>query len=61
MRKIALAVAALVFSFSAVAGHKPGPVDDPFLDNLVGKWKVSRKINGTTVVNTLEVKWVLQH
>lgn len=32
-----------------------------FLDHLVGKWQVSRKIRGTVVGNTLDATWVLQH
>jgi hypothetical protein len=32
-----------------------------FLDNLVGEWKISRKIRGTVVGNTLQAAWVLQH
>jgi hypothetical protein len=61
MKTLALALATFVLSLAAAAGPKPGPLDDPFLDNLVGKWKLTRKVHGTTVVNTLDVKWVLQH
>jgi hypothetical protein len=61
MKKLALALVALALSLAATAEHKPGPVNDPFLDNLLGHWKISRKIHGTVVANTLEAKWVLQH
>jgi hypothetical protein len=43
----------------AQPGH--GRLDDPLLQNLVGKWKVTRKIRETVVGNTLEADWVLQH
>ena len=58
--RIATALFALVVSFVAHAGPPP-PLDDPFLDNLVGKWRIERRIDGTFVVNSLEAKWVLQH
>src|SRR5262249_22588834 len=34
---------------------------DDLLDNLVGKWIVTRKIRGKEVQNTLEAEWVLNH
>lgn len=34
---------------------------ESFLDNLVGRWRISRKIRGTVVGNSLEATWVLQH
>ena len=43
--------------------HAQGPtgkLEDPFLENLLGKWEVTRKVRGTTVNNTLEADWVLQ-
>ena len=58
--RIATALAALVLALAAQA-RQPAPMEDPFLENLVGKWRIERKINGTFVVNTLEAKWVLQH
>jgi len=38
-----------------------GPLEDQFLQNLVGDWSIARKIRGTVVANTLEAEWVLQH
>lgn len=38
-----------------------GPLADPFLDNLVGSWSISRQIRGTVVENSLDVQWVLNH
>ena len=35
--------------------------DDSFLDRIAGRWEVTRKIRGTTVRNTLDAQWVLQH
>jgi len=43
------------------AQARPGRLDDPFLQNLVGSWDVSRRIRGTVVRNTLGAEWVLQH
>lgn len=43
------------------APPRRGPLQDPFLENLVGDWTISRKIRGTVVTNTLKADWVLQH
>ena len=59
MKQAILALAVLLASFAAHAVDPP--MDDPFLENLTGKWKIERKIRGTLVANTLEAKWVLQH
>ena len=58
--------AALAFSAVVAAAVAQGPgaaakVDDPFLDNLVGHWDITRKIRDRTEKNTLDVDWVLQH
>ena len=34
---------------------------DELLENLVGSWKLTRKIRGQTVENTVKVEWVLNH
>ena len=34
---------------------------DPFNQNLVGRWHITRKIRGTQVENTLQADWVLNH
>jgi len=34
---------------------------DELLDNLVGNWKLTRKIRGQTVENTVKAEWVLNH
>jgi hypothetical protein len=34
---------------------------DELLDNLVGDWKITRKIRGRIVSNTAKVDWVLNH
>jgi len=59
MRKLAFLLAGLLLSLTTHA--RDTALDDPFLDNLVGKWKIERKIRGTLVANTMEAKWVLQH
>ena len=55
-----LAFAGVIVS-SVVEAGPPAPLDDPFLDNLVGKWKIERRIHGTLVANSLDADWVLQH
>jgi hypothetical protein len=35
--------------------------DDKFIDNLVGDWKITRKIRGKVVENTATARWVLNH
>lgn len=34
---------------------------DKLLDNLVGNWKLTRKIGGQTVENSVKAEWVLNH
>jgi hypothetical protein len=34
---------------------------DPFIENLVGDWRIRRKIRGKEVENTATAKWVLNH
>jgi ketosteroid isomerase-like protein len=46
---------------AAVGKGAHGRLDDPFLDNLVGDWRITRRIRGTEAQNTLHVEWVLQH
>ncbi|MBX7105233.1 MAG: hypothetical protein K1X57_14215 [Gemmataceae bacterium] len=56
----------------ALASPRPLRADDPpdgpkrifrddFIENMVGDWKVSRKIRGTVVENKLKAEWVLNH
>lgn len=35
--------------------------NDELLENLVGEWKLTRKIRGQAVENTVTVDWVLNH
>lgn len=44
------------------AKAQPSPLQDPFLDNFVGDWKVERTIrNKRTVQTTVHCEWVLNH
>jgi hypothetical protein len=61
MTRIALALACLVLTAAANAQGPKGTVEDPFLDNLVGRWDIERKMRSTVVHNSLDVEWVLQH
>jgi len=37
------------------------PFRDEFIDNLVGKWKLTRKFKSRTVDNNVNAEWVLNH
>jgi hypothetical protein len=37
------------------------PLQDDCLDHLVGDWRITRSIRGTTAENTMEARWVLAH
>jgi len=44
------------------AGDGPNQTfQDELIDRLVGEWKLTRKIRGKELENTLEAKWVLHH
>ena len=53
----------LLFLVFLVARAQPPPsLQDPFLDNFVGDWKVERKMgNGRTVESTVRGEWALKH
>lgn len=64
--RTAFLVAALVVARPATADDAPaaaphGSLKDPFLENLVGDWKISRQIRGKVVENTMRGEWVLNH
>jgi len=51
----------LILALTARA-QSPPPLQDPFLDNFVGDWKVERKMgNGRTVESTVRGEWALKH
>ncbi len=62
---VLLLAASVLTNCSARAEEPPdGPkriFKDGFIENLVGNWKLTRKIRGTQVGNTVKVKWVLNH
>jgi len=37
------------------------PLQDEFLDRLVGNWRVTRSVRGSTVQNAMDARWVLGH
>jgi hypothetical protein len=52
----------VVFLFEIVQAQQPPALQDPFLDNFVGDWRVERKKgNGQTVQTSVHVEWVLRH
>ena len=67
-----LLCAIVLFLYSGPANVKPlnaqEPLDgsnrifhDEFLDNLVGDWKLTRKIRGQTAENSVKADWTLNH
>jgi hypothetical protein len=59
---IALFLASVVAVLHAgdVANNRV-PLRDEFLENLVGRWNLTRTIRGTTEENKVEADWVLEH
>ncbi len=69
-RLLLMGLLASVSLLAAPAARSPGqdPPDGPktifrddLLDNLVGEWNLSRKIQGHTGENAVKVEWVLNH
>jgi hypothetical protein len=71
MRNLFLCVVVVLTCLSLVVTTYPiaqEPLDgrdrvfrDELLDNLVGDWKLTRKIRGQSVENSARVEWVLNH
>ena len=68
MKTIALASLLGIFACYPVAAAVQEPLDGPnrifrddLLDNLVGKWRLTRIIRDKQVQNTVEAGWVLNH
>lgn len=58
--RFALLLALLLASVSAQA--QPVPLQDPFLDNFVGEWRVERNMGKRGVQQTsVHCEWVLNH
>jgi hypothetical protein len=58
-RSTSILIFILTVSF---ARAQPPPLQDTFLDNFVGDWKVERKIrNGSPVQTSVHCEWVLKH
>jgi hypothetical protein len=52
----------LFLSLELATAQPPPALQDPFLDNFVGDWRVERKKgNGQTVQTSVHVEWVLRH
>ena len=62
----------LLASFAVASHQRTVAADDPpdgpkrifkdaFIENLTGDWKLTRKIRGKEVANTVKAKWVLNH
>ena len=59
------AIMALLFSFMCAPAVAQSPRDqvfkDDLLDNLVGEWKLVRKMQGRVTENVVKADWVLNH
>lgn len=55
-----MSTAALGQESTAIDGPR-GRFDDDLISNLEGRWKISRQIRGTTVENSANAAWVLNH
>lgn len=65
MRRVLLFACVLATTPAVHADEPPdGPkriFKDDFIDNLAGKWMITRKIRGKQVENTMTAEWVLNH
>jgi hypothetical protein len=55
-----LAVGSLAAAQETLDG-RDHPLQDPFLDGLVGDWQVARVMKDRTAQNTVQAEWVLNH
>lgn len=64
-RHLKATVIALLFSFLCAPVVAQSPRDqvfrDDLLDNLVGEWKLVRKMQGRITENVVKAEWVLNH
>jgi len=66
---LCLCVLLTSFGTNRIAGSQPqGPLDGPnrvfhddLLEGFVGDWKLTRKIRGQTLQNSVHAEWVLNH
>jgi len=63
MRKPTFTFIALLIATSFTPAQGPPPaLQDRFLDNFVGEWRVERKFgNGRTAETSVRAEWVLKH
>jgi len=61
-RGVALCVGGFLLLLLVCANAQPPPLEDHFLDNFVGDWKVERTIRNTRTVQTsVHCEWTLKH
>jgi hypothetical protein len=58
---VIVAIASLAAQAQEAAGGRGHPLQDPFLDGLVGQWQVARVMPNRTAENTVQAEWVLNH
>jgi Protein of unknown function (DUF1579) len=58
---VIVAIASLAAQAQESADGRGHPLQDPFLDGLVGQWQVARVMPNRTAENTVQAEWVLNH
>jgi hypothetical protein len=61
LASIIVAMASLSAQAQESADGRGHPLQDPFLDGLVGQWQVARVMPNRTAENTVQAEWVLNH
>jgi Protein of unknown function (DUF1579) len=46
---------------TASTAYARPPLQDDFLDDLVGSWRIARSARGKQIENAMDARWVLQH
>jgi hypothetical protein len=64
VRLLLVALCAIAVSPLSAAEPVDGPnakFADPYLENMIGDWDLTRSVRGETVQNRVHVEWVLNH
>jgi hypothetical protein len=62
MKTRSIAAFLLFLVLAAIRGQLPPALQDPFLENFIGDWRVERQMgNGRTTQTSVHCEWVLKH
>jgi len=61
MKKTTISLLVIFSLFPVWSAAEAPPLEDPFLDQLAGKWIMEGSLLGNPVDSSLEVGWVLEH